>query len=160
MPSFHSSIRELDVDLQGIILIEEDRLWSHVVSESVSQNPTKPSHFAILHRPFRKATAFVHSSKPQTAAVFANPQMKSRASLKQEAVKLEAEEERTSTLRSARIMRGKLQDFSFAASSSGKIEGSPLAGMFLLSRHLGLIFTCGQILRRVLQRSVKDLLLR
>lgn len=106
------------------------------MSESVSQNPTKSSHFAILHRLFRKATAFAHSSKPQTAAVSANPQMKSRASLKKEAVKLEAEEEGTDALRGARIMGGKLQGFSFTASA--KIEGSPLgptAGMFLPLRY-------------------------
>jgi hypothetical protein len=95
---------------------------------------TKPksSHFAILHRVFRRRTAFVYSSKPQTVAVSAGPQMKSRASLKKEAIKLEVEEG-TGALRSARVMRGKLQDFSFTASA--KIEDSPVApttGMFLL----------------------------
>lgn len=94
----------------------------------------EPYQIAILRSLCRKTTAFVQSCKPQTASVFANSQMKSRASLK-EAVKLEVEEEGTSAMKSARIMRGKLQDFSFTASA--KIEGGPFAptGMFLLLRY-------------------------
>jgi hypothetical protein len=50
--------------------------------------------------------------------------MKLRASVKQEAVKLEVEEE-TGVLRSARSLRGKLRGFAFTASV--KNEDSPLA---------------------------------
>jgi hypothetical protein len=124
-----SRIGEFDVDLQGIILTEDD--FGAMLCRSGDQARTLPNH---LISPY--CTGCSGSSKPQTVAVFANQQMKSRASLKKEAVKLKVEEEGTGALKSARVMRRRLQDFSFTASA--KVEDSPFSpttGMSLLLRH-------------------------